>query len=106
MSLAEVHISSLIVQVSPDKLAQTKASIEAMPEAEVYGESDIGKLVVVLETQTHGFITDIIEKINNFDGVLTTTMVYHQIDQDPEEGALFYEAAGSASAPTLNEEQA
>jgi len=37
--------------------------------------------VVVLETQNQGFITDVIEKINNFEQVLGTALVYHQIEQ-------------------------
>ncbi len=82
MSLAEAHISSLLVQVSPEHLNETKKRIEAFDEAEIYGVSDVGKIVVVLETQAEGFITDVIEKINNMPGVLGATMVYHQIDSE------------------------
>lgn len=80
MSLPEAHISSLLVQVSPEHLDETKKRIEAFDEAEIYGVSEVGKIVVVLETQEEGFITDVIEKINNMPGVLGATMVYHQID--------------------------
>ena len=80
MSLAEAHISSLLVQVSPEHLDETKKRIEAFDEAEIYGVSDVGKIVVVLETEAEGFITDVIEKISNMPGVLGATMVYHQID--------------------------
>ncbi len=83
MSLPEAHISSLLVQVSPEHLNTTKKLIEAFDEAEIYGVSEVGKIVVVLETQTEGFITDVIEKINNMPGVLGATMVYHQIDSEP-----------------------
>ncbi|SQH76456.1 NapD protein [Shewanella benthica] len=80
MLLPEVHISSLIVQVSPEHLDETKKRIEAFDEAEIYGVSEVGKIVVVLETQAEGFITDVIEKITNMPGVLGASMVYHQID--------------------------
>ncbi|QFU22578.1 chaperone NapD [Shewanella eurypsychrophilus] len=83
MSLPEAHISSLLVQVSPEHLDETKKRIEAFDEAEIYGVSEVGKIVVVLETQAEGFITDVIEKINNMPGVLGATMVYHQIDSEP-----------------------
>jgi len=83
MSLAEAHISSLLVQVSPEHLNTTKKLIEEFEEAEIYGVNEVGKIVVVLETQTQGFITDVIEKINNMPGVLGATMVYHQIDSEP-----------------------
>ena len=77
----EVHISSMVVLVSPDGLQSVKTSIEALPGAEIHGESESGKLVVVLESDSQTHITDIIEKINNFEHVLTTSLVYHQIEQ-------------------------
>ncbi len=82
MLLPEAHISSLIVQVSPEHLHETKKRIEAFDEAEIYGVNDVGKIVVVLETEAEGFITDVIEKINNMPGVLGVSMVYHQIDSE------------------------
>ena len=81
MDQQEVHISSLVVHTRPEYLASVKKSIEQLPGAEIYGESDNGKLVVVLETLNQGFITDVIEKINNFEQVLGTALVYHQIEQ-------------------------
>ena len=63
MSLPEAHISSLLVQVSPEHLDETKKRIESFDEAEIYGVSELGKIVVVLETEAEGFITDVIDKI-------------------------------------------
>jgi nitrate reductase NapD len=77
----EVHISSMVVHTRPEHLAFVKKFIEQLPGAEIHGESDKGKLVVVLETINQGFITDVIEKINNFEQVLGTALVYHQIEQ-------------------------
>jgi len=81
MDHQEVHISSMVVHVKPDHLQSVKNSIEQLPGAEIHGESDKGKLVVVLETQNQDFITDIIENINNLKYVLNTALVYHQIEQ-------------------------
>jgi nitrate reductase NapD len=71
----------MVVHTRPESLASVKKLIEQLPGAEIHGESDRGKLVVVLETQNQGFITDVIEKINNFEQVLGTALVYHQIEQ-------------------------
>ena len=71
----------MVVHARPEYLAGVKKSIEQLPGAEIHGESDNGKLVVVLETQNQGYITDIIEKINNLEHVLNTALVYHQIEQ-------------------------
>ena len=80
MDQPEVHISSLVVHVRPDHLQTVKHNIEHLPGAEIHGESDSGKLVVVLETQNQTYITDVIEKINNFEYVLNTALVYHHIE--------------------------
>ena len=80
MALNEVHISSLVIHVAPEHLAETKAKIETYANAEIYGDSPQGKIVVVLETQNQGFITDTIDAINNLPNVLSTVLVYHQIE--------------------------
>ncbi len=85
MSLNEVHISSLVVHVLPEHLDETKAKIEAYKNAEIYGDSPEGKIVVVLETENQGFITDTIDAINNLPNVLNTVLVYHQIETELEQ---------------------
>lgn len=82
MSLNEVHISSLVVHVVPQHLNAIKRQIEAFDGAEIYGESETGKLVVVIETQNQGYITDTIDAINQLDHVLSTALVFHQIESE------------------------
>ncbi|MCV5246687.1 chaperone NapD, partial [Escherichia coli] len=71
MSLNEVHISSLVVHVLPEHLDEIKQKIEAHENAEIYGGSPEGKIIVVLETENQGFITDTIDAINNLPNVLS-----------------------------------
>ena len=86
MDKQELHISSMVVHARPEHLARVKQNIESLPGAEIHGESANGKLVVVLETQNQGYITDVIEKINQLEHVLSTSLVYHQIEYlDPLE---------------------
>lgn len=54
MSLNEVHISSLVVHVLPEHLDEIKQKIEAHENAEIYGDSPEGKIIVVLETENQG----------------------------------------------------
>ena len=86
MESGEIHISSMVVQARPDGLQSVKNNIEALPGAEIHGESDSGKLVVVLESDHETHITETIDRISHFDHVLSTTLVYHQIEQsEPRE---------------------
>ena len=81
MNQHEVHISSMVVHARPDYLQDVKNKIELLPGTEIHGESENGKLVVVLESQSQTHITDVIEKIGDIEHVLTTALVYHQIEQ-------------------------
>ncbi|EKO3432501.1 chaperone NapD [Vibrio fluvialis] len=85
MSLNEVHISSLVVHALPEHLKTVKAQIEQFENAEIYGDSPEGKIVVVLETQNQGFVTDTIDAINNLPNVLSAVLVYHQIETNLDE---------------------
>ena len=80
MNQHEIHISSMVVHAIPDYLRSVKNNIEHLPGAEIHGESENGKLVVVLESQTQTHITDVIEEINNLEHVLSVALVYHQIE--------------------------
>jgi len=84
MEQTEVHISSMVVHAMPDHLSDVKTNIEKLPGAEIYAESPNGKLVVVLESQTQTYITDVIEKIACLDHVMSTALVYHQIEPQPD----------------------
>lgn len=80
MTLNEVHISSLIVHVVPQHLETISQQILAIPNTEIPATSEEGKIIVVLETENQGYVTDAIDKINNLDHVLITFLVYHQIE--------------------------
>ena len=84
MEQTEVHISSMVVHAMPDYLSDVRINIEKLPGAEIHAESPNGKLVVVVESQTQTYITDVIEKIACLDHVLSTALVYHQIEQQPD----------------------
>jgi len=71
----------MVVHARPDYLQDVKNKIELLPGTEIHGESENGKLVVVLESQSQTHITDVIEKIGDIEHVLTTALVYHQIEQ-------------------------
>ncbi len=82
MALNEVHISSLVVHVAPEHLTEIKEQIATYDNAEIYGDSPEGKIIVVLETENQGFVTDTIDAINNIPNVLNTALVFHQIETD------------------------
>jgi nitrate reductase NapD len=103
LSLNEVHISSLVVHCAPEQLTEIKAQIEKFDNAEIYGDSPEGKIVVVLETENQGFITDTIEAINNLPNVLSTALVYHQIETELDEDGTHNNNTGTQYSQTEGE---
>ncbi|GIU06255.1 MULTISPECIES: chaperone NapD [Shewanella] len=76
----EIHITSLVVQVLPQKMAEVRQQIMTIENAELSVNNEV-KLVVVLEGDTQRAIMESIETINAIPGVLSATMVYHQSEE-------------------------
>ena len=74
------HISSLVVHCLPESVAAAIAAIEALHHMEVPESDPSGKFVVLMETDDEADIMSGIEQIQEIDGVINATLVYHQID--------------------------
>ncbi|MGX9462340.1 chaperone NapD [Shewanella sp. A14] len=76
----ELHVTSLIVQVQPEQMAEVRKKIMAIENAELSANNDV-KLVVVVEGSSQKSLMDDISTINAIPGVLSATMVYHQSEE-------------------------
>ena len=74
-------ISSLVVRTRPATLSKVHDRIDAMPEAEVYGKHEDGRLVVVLDTANNRLAADTITDIQNQPDILSATLIYQYDDQ-------------------------
>ena len=79
--MSHLCISSLVVQARPARLAAVRDRLNNMPEAEVLGEKENGKLVVVLDTAGNREAADTITKIQDQEGVLSANLIYQYDDQ-------------------------
>jgi nitrate reductase NapD len=79
--MSNLCISSLVVQAKPALLDQVRDELKSIPEAEVMGESEQGKLVVVLDTRDNRQAVDRITAIQNTAGVLSATLIYQYDDR-------------------------
>ncbi|MDQ7246375.1 chaperone NapD [Dongia sedimenti] len=80
-----VHISSLVVHVRPERCAAIRAAIGRLEGAEVHAGTEDGKLVVVLETPSEAETLARIAAINDMQGTIAASLIYHEIDGDSEE---------------------
>ena len=78
MSGAEVHISSALVHVRPERTQEVAAQIAAQDGAELHF-AEAGKIIVTLEAATSGAIADRLCDIGRLAGVLAATLVYHEV---------------------------
>ncbi len=81
----ELHITSLVVHVRPDRSASIRNEIAALDGAEVRAGTEDGKLVVVLETASEAETMARIAAINDMQGTIAASLIYHEIDADLEE---------------------
>ena len=79
--MSNLCISSLVVRTKPAMLASVGDRIDAMPEAEVYGKHEDGRLVVVLDTANNRQAADMITDIQNQADILSATLIYQYDDQ-------------------------
>ncbi|MCQ0988820.1 chaperone NapD [Jiella marina] len=75
-----IVISSLFVQVRPERLRAVAVAILAERGAEISAEDASGKLVVVLESETDAALARSTEKITKLAGVLSVGLVFHHTD--------------------------
>ena len=75
----QMHISSLVIHVRPDSMAAIQHYIES-EGGEVPASDHMGKLVVVLETETDSAVTEFANTIALMDGVLSANLVFHHFD--------------------------
>jgi nitrate reductase NapD len=78
----ELHLTSLAVQVRPDRLADVASSIASLPGAEIHGQAPEGKLVVVLETADDATVMARLSAIRDLEGVLGAHLVFHRIIEE------------------------
>jgi nitrate reductase NapD len=79
--LTHLCISSLVVHTHPARLETVRNRLEAIPEAEVVGESKEGKLVVVLDSADNREAANTITDLQNQADILSASLIYQYDDQ-------------------------
>jgi len=77
-----MNISSVVISVRPERAAEVRARLAALPGVEIHGESPEGKLVVTLEDTDVCSAADSYVALHDVPGVLCATLVY-QYGDDP-----------------------
>ena len=74
------HITSVLVHAYPDQWEELALTLDTLKDVDVHTADESGKLVLLMETQSLGRVTELIEQINAMDAVVGATLVYHQTE--------------------------
>jgi nitrate reductase NapD len=74
------HIASLVVLCPPTQLDRVITHIESLPGLSVPESDPRGKLVTLMERPDGDSLLRSIRAVEALPGVLSTTLVYHQVD--------------------------
>lgn len=84
-SPVSINISSVLVNARPELLGLARDGLCALPGIEVHAMTDDGRLIVTIEADSDQSVANTFELINQLPGVLSASMVYHQVESHPDE---------------------
>jgi nitrate reductase NapD len=76
----ELHIASMVVHCTPQRLAALAQVLSALPGAVLHAMTPEGKAVVTLEAGSGDDITSNVARVQRLDGVLSASLVYQSAD--------------------------
>ena len=79
-----MNISSAIVHARPGHAEGVRCALASIAGVEIHAVSDEGKLIVTIESPDDRETADTFEAISQMDHVMSTSMVFHQTESDPE----------------------
>lgn len=99
--MSEIHVSSLVLQHSPERMEAIRAAATAIPGLDWHAAEN-GKAVVTLVTATSREVVGHIETLNAIPGVHTATLVYHHYeDAESIDGPSQDQSIGPVATPIL-----
>jgi len=78
------HIASLLVQAWPDKIPGLTVQFNALEGIEVHDTDGNGKMILSVEAKDDSGLMGAITKVEQTQGVITTSLVYHEIGEDDD----------------------
>ncbi len=79
-----MNLSSIIIIPHPQHVEALTAALDVIDGVEVAAVSPEGKIIATIEADGDGETIQTYELINQLDGLLSASMVYHQKEDEPE----------------------
>ena len=75
-----VNICGLLIQARPDRLSEVTRALSAISGLEIAQQDISGKIIVTVEDTAEEWAGQIITRIPETEGVLSTTLIYHHCE--------------------------
>ncbi len=79
-----MNISGVLVRSRPENIASVSERLLTIAGLEVHGANEDGRMVVTVESASDRALADTVEKLNEVPGVISTSMIYHQFEEDSQ----------------------
>nr|MDA3870256.1 chaperone NapD [Gammaproteobacteria bacterium] len=78
-----MDISGVLVRSYPENSQSVQQALALMEGVEVHGSNEDGRIVVTVEQENAGKLSDLLVLMHDVPGVLSTSMIYHQFEDLP-----------------------
>ena len=82
-----MDISSVIVCAKPEHGQLVRDGLAALVGVEVHTVAEDGRMIVTIEAPSEKDTVKTYEEMGRLPGVLSVSMVYHQVESNPDEEA-------------------
>ncbi len=79
-----IIICGVLIHAHPDKVSAVSKTLEAKPGIEVHHRTGDGRLIITVEADHQRTAGDRLLELNNIEGVLTASLVYHHFESEPD----------------------
>lgn len=76
-----MNISGVLVRSYPKNIQSVWQELAQIEGVEVHGSNDDGRMVVTVEQENAGLFSDMLARMNDIHGVLSTSMIYHEFEE-------------------------
>ncbi|MFC1589197.1 chaperone NapD [Pseudomonadota bacterium] len=77
-----MNISGVLVRSYPENIQSVWDELAIIEGVEVHGSNDDGRMVVTVEQENAGQLSDLLVRMQDINGVLSTSMIYHQFEEN------------------------
>ena len=77
-----MNICGVLVHARPENTERLEQRLLSIAGIEVHGINDDGRMVVTLEQDDENLMADTLMNLQNLDGVISASMIYHHCEED------------------------